>query len=188
MVYEPLISCFDSYGLYNSISSAKAQIAKGRPTVTYDECAVEIVQKLWEDRGAAQKLPHIPNVGAGWDDTPRNPMPPSWPPPERWPGAPFVVDESPAMFEALMRAAIVHTNNHPDSPNIITIGSWNEWTEGHYLLPDLDRGMGMLYALASARGGDPFKWHYRLMYDPSGSVPRDPSIIMTGDAFEHYDQ
>jgi hypothetical protein len=184
MIYEPFVECFDSFGVYNSISSVKHKVAQGRPTVPFDECAYDVAQRLWPELDAAHPLPFFPNIGAGWDDTPRNPMPPTWPPPEGWPGLPFVVDESPAAFEALARAAIAYVNGQPKTPNVVTIGCWNEWTEGHYLLPDCDRGMGMLYALAKARGGEPFPWHYRLMYDRSGAAKRDPSIIVTGDAFE----
>jgi len=32
---------------------------------------------------------------------------------------------------------------------VMVIGCWNEWTEGHYLLPDTKHGYGMLRALES---------------------------------------
>jgi hypothetical protein len=35
-------------------------------------------------------------------------------------------------------------------PNILTIACFNEWSEGHYLLPDNRFGFGMLDALAEA--------------------------------------
>ena len=38
----------------------------------------------------------------------------------------------------------------PDRPPVLTIGCWNEWTEGQYLLPDTRHGHGMLKALARA--------------------------------------
>ena len=37
-------------------------------------------------------------------------------------------------------------------PRIITIACFNEWSEGHYLLPDNRFGYGMLEALAEALG------------------------------------
>ena len=37
-------------------------------------------------------------------------------------------------------------------PPILTIACFNEWTEGHYLLPDNRFGYGMLDALAEALG------------------------------------
>jgi len=40
----------------------------------------------------------------------------------------------------------------PDVPRIITIACFNEWSEGHYLLPDNRFGYGMLEALAEALG------------------------------------
>jgi len=43
-------------------------------------------------------------------------------------------------------------NKHKDVPPILTIACFNEWTEGHYLLPDNRFGYGMLDALAEAVG------------------------------------
>jgi len=71
-----------------------------------------------------------------------------------------VVDDSSASFKALIQAAIAFVKSQPDVPNVLTIGCWNEWTEAHYLLPDTDRGMGMLYALADALGKQVPRPHY----------------------------
>jgi hypothetical protein len=67
-----------------------------------------------------------------------------------WPATPIVVNETPAAFEALARAALAYLNAHPGIPPVMMIGCWNEWTEGHYLLPDTRLGYGMLRALARA--------------------------------------
>ncbi len=67
-----------------------------------------------------------------------------------WPGNVIVVDETPAAFEALLRAAFAYLNARPEVPPVLTIGCWNEWTEGHYLLPDTRHGFGMLRALRRA--------------------------------------
>jgi hypothetical protein len=69
---------------------------------------------------------------------------------KHWPGMSIVVDENPAAFEALARAALAYLNQRPEIPPIITIGCWNEWTEGHYLLPDTRLGYGMARALGRA--------------------------------------
>jgi hypothetical protein len=122
------------------------------PTVSYARCAARVVTQFWPEQAAASSLPYIPNVGAGWDHTPRQLPPGEWPPSPDWPGLPIVVDDNPAAFEALIMAALAYLNANPSIPPVVTIGCWNEWTEGHYLLPDTDRGMGMLIALANALG------------------------------------
>jgi len=142
---------FDSYGDYSSIVAVHRRVADGRPIVKYGECAAEVVEHHWSELEAASPLPYFPNIGAGWDTTPRFRAPDTWPPPCDWPGLPIVTDDTPSAFEALVRAAIGYINSRPaTAPEVLTIGCFNEWTEGHYLLPDTDRGMGMLHALASA--------------------------------------
>ncbi|MHB1295804.1 MAG: glycoside hydrolase family 99-like domain-containing protein [Anaerolineae bacterium] len=143
---------FDSYGDYNTIVSVHRAVAAGQPTVSYARCAADVVRRHWAEREAASPLPYFPNVGVGWDHTPRHRAPDCWPPPADWPGLPIVVDDTPAAFEALLKASMGYINTRVVGPKILTLGCWNEWTEGHYLLPDTDRGMGMLYALARARG------------------------------------
>ena len=46
----------------------------------------------------------------------------------------------------------VYLNKHPEVPRILTIACFNEWSEGHYLLPDNRFGYGMLDALGEALG------------------------------------
>ena len=52
----------------------------------------------------------------------------------------------------LVQASFAYLNQRPDVPRIITIACFNEWSEGHYLLPDNRFGYGMLEALAEALG------------------------------------
>ena len=143
---------FDSYGDYNTIVAVHRKVAQGEPTVSYARCAANVVCRHWAERDAASPLPYFPNVGAGWDHTPRHRAPESWPPPKDWPGLPIVVEDTPAAFEALLRASLGYLNAQPAGPKVLTIGCFDEWTEGHYVLPDTDRGTGMLHALASALG------------------------------------
>ena len=41
----------------------------------------------------------------------------------------------------------------PDAPRIITVNSWNEWTEGSYLEPDKTNGFGYMDAVKGVFGG-----------------------------------
>jgi hypothetical protein len=105
---------------------------------------------LWERESTLSSLPFFVNLNPGCDNAPRvleRPRP-AQPSRSKWPGTPIVVNETPAAFEALVRSALAFLNRHLSANPILTIGCWNEWTEGHYLLPDTRHGFGMLRALA----------------------------------------
>jgi len=53
------------------------------------EYAARVVAALWLDEDAACPLPYFPNVGPGWDDTPRDRSPDAWPPPRTGLGVPW---------------------------------------------------------------------------------------------------
>lgn len=40
-----------------------------------------------------------------------------------------------------------YLDKHPERPRLITINSWNEWTESSYLEPDDQYGYGYLNAI-----------------------------------------
>jgi hypothetical protein len=70
----------------------------------------------------------------------------------QWPGTPILSGETPAAFEGLVRAGLAYLNQRPAIPPVLTIGRWNECTEGRYLLPDTKHGFGMLRSVARALG------------------------------------
>jgi len=80
---------------------------------------------------------------------------------------PIVVGDTPAAFQAVVRAAFGYLNLRPSVPRVLTIGCWNEWTEGQYLLPNTRLGFGMIRALASALGRVP-------ALRPGASGPDEP--------------
>ena len=70
----------------------------------------------------------------------------------QWPGCTIFKNENPASFKAFVQSSFVYLNKHPEVPRILTIACFNEWSEGHYLLPDNRFGYGMLDALGEALG------------------------------------
>ncbi|MEA2524400.1 MAG: hypothetical protein QOF73_1627 [Thermomicrobiales bacterium] len=145
----------DSYGLYNSIIAAGSRRPQSENLPEYGVVAADVVAKVWQEIDDLSPIPCFPNVSPGWDDTPRHM---AFPRPDgatrsEWPGTVIVVDESPAAFEALVRGSFAYLNQRPAIPPVLTIGCWNEWTEGHYLLPDTRHGFGMLRALSRAIDG-----------------------------------
>jgi hypothetical protein len=52
---------------------------------------------------------------------------------------------------ALTRAR-AHIDSSPSIPKILTINSWNEWTEGSHLEPEMRYGMGYLDGIRDVFG------------------------------------
>jgi hypothetical protein len=143
---------FKSYSFYNSIANATAERPDEEELLDYGILAADLAARLWARDASLAPLPFFPNLNPGTDNAPRvleRPRP-AQPSRAKWPGTPIVIDETPAAFEALVRAALGFINSTAPRYPILTIGCWNEWTEGHYLLPDTKHGFGMLRALARA--------------------------------------
>jgi len=141
----------DSYAHYNPIGDVVAKRPPEETFTDYGDLTAEIVQKYWPQWDAMSPLPQWAAVGVGFDNAPRHIMPvPYKRTPENVDGAMIVLNDTPAKFKAFVQAALAYLNERPNIPPVLTIGTWNEWTEGHYLLPDARHGFGMLEALAEA--------------------------------------
>ena len=95
------------------------------------------VQAEWKRLEEMLDVPYFAHVSLGWDNNPR-----------------FVTfrpgilrDCTPENIEQALRAAKTYADAHPAQPPLITINSWNEWTESSYLLPDDLHGYGYLDAV-----------------------------------------
>jgi hypothetical protein len=144
----------DSYGIYNSPAMAVGGRPQEEEILDFRVLAADVVTKIWPEYDKLMPLPHFPSISPGCDDTPRHVMPdrPERPERRKWPATVISDHDTPDVFEALTKAALVYLNEHPEIPQVITVGSWNEWTEGHYLLPDTRYGYGTLRALKRALG------------------------------------
>ena len=121
----------------------------------YGVAAADVAYKLWPEHHRDFDIPYVPAIGAGWDSTPRYVKPsvrPSKGDRKAWPGCTIFVNESPAAFKAFVQSSFAYLNQHPEVPRFVTIACFNEWSEGHYLLPDNRFGYGMLDALGEAVG------------------------------------
>jgi hypothetical protein len=58
-----------------------------------------------------------------------------------------VKNNTPGNFEKALRRAKEFVDVHPSQAPLITINSWNEWTESSYLQPDDINGYGYLKAV-----------------------------------------
>ena len=98
------------------------------------------VTREWEAIEKAYRIPYYPHVSVGWDNNPRFR--------HFRPG--IVKNNTPENFEAALREAKRFANAH-DVP-LITVNSWNEWTETSYLEPDDQYGYGYLEAIRRVFG------------------------------------
>ncbi len=103
---------------------------------------------------AAQKLgkQYFPNVTAGWDATPRTCQTDNFRLGD-YPYTSVVVHNTPAAFKAALQSAKTFAEaTLPPGKRLITLNSWNEWTEGSYLEPDTTMRMGYLDAVRAVFG------------------------------------
>jgi hypothetical protein len=84
---------------------------------------------------------YYPHVSIGWDNTHRHPSITT-----------AVTDSTPDAFEACLWKAKQYLDARPGMVPLITLNSWNEWTEGSYLLPDMRWGYRYLQAVRNVFG------------------------------------
>ncbi|MCL2772783.1 MAG: glycoside hydrolase family 99-like domain-containing protein [Oscillospiraceae bacterium] len=102
----------------------------------YNEIVADVLRH-WEINEKTYKKPYFPHVSIGWDNNPRFY--------EFKPG--IVKNNTPENFAKALGHAKKYADIHPVQPPLITINSWNEWTETSYLLPDDLYGYGYLEAV-----------------------------------------
>lgn len=95
------------------------------------------VEKEWSVMDHDYKVPYYPHVSIGWDNNPRF---------EMFRGG-IVKNNTPENFEKALVKAKNYVDAHPDQAPLITINSWNEWTETSYLMPCTMYGYGYLEAV-----------------------------------------
>jgi hypothetical protein len=91
-------------------------------------------------------LPYYPNVTMGWDSSPRADQGDAF----GNSGYPFtnvIGNNTPENFRIACEMTRDRLLADPNGPRILNINCWNEWTEGSYLEPDTDTGMGYLEAV-----------------------------------------
>lgn len=92
------------------------------------------VEKEWEKLNAEWDMPYYAHISLGWDNNPRFMG--------LRPGV--VKNNTPEVVKKGLQMAKDYTDAHPDQTPLITINSWNEWTETSYLEPDDLYGYGYL--------------------------------------------
>ncbi|WP_288608893.1 glycoside hydrolase family 99-like domain-containing protein [uncultured Victivallis sp.] len=136
----------DSTGAYNW--SEHCTDFNGFPRIDAELLRQDYLRFLESHPDGVFTLPYSPTVTTGWDPSPRTVQSDMF---ERrdypWTG---VWEQSPAEFGAMLRAGAHYLKTRSDdNARILTIGAWNEWTEGSYLEPDTRDGYAFLEEVRS---------------------------------------
>lgn len=94
------------------------------------------------------KQPYHPNVTMGWDATPRCSQKVDF---ENYgyPCMAILKNNTPENFQGALQKAKSWADMNTKTNKVITINSWNEWTEGSYLEPERKYGYRYLEAIES---------------------------------------
>ena len=90
----------------------------------------------WERIRSSYPVPYYPHVSVGWDNNPRY----------RFLTRPIVRGNTPEAFKKALYMAKDYADKYNSIP-LVTLNSWNEWTEMSYLEPDDVYGYGYLEAV-----------------------------------------
>lgn len=102
----------------------------------YLEIIKDVVAE-WGNLGKENSAPYYPHVSIGWDNNPRFEMFRKG----------ISTNNTPENFEKALIMAKEYVDAHPNQAPLITINSWNEWTETSYLQPCTMYGYGYLDAV-----------------------------------------
>lgn len=95
----------------------------------------EDVKGIWQQICDNYNVPYYPHVSIGWDNNPRHLHFLNY----------ITKNNTPENFKKCLQAAKEFCDKN--GVNLITVNSWNEWTETSYLLPDNINGYGYLEAI-----------------------------------------
>ena len=100
------------------------------------------VEKEWGKLDEEWDIPYFPHISVGWDNNPR------------FLGIrPGVVKNNiPETVKKGFEMAKAYVDAHPSQVPLVTVNSWNEWTETSYLQPDDLYGYGYLNAVKEVFG------------------------------------
>lgn len=127
--------------------------------------ATDALRRSWEDAYAASGAAVFPFPASGWDDTP-------------WGGRKAFVrtGSSADEFKKQLIAAKDFLDKKKTSPRIVTIVSWNEWGEGHFVEPCETYGYTYLEAI-----GETFNGIDESIVLPAAPLPPDTASAATGE-------
>ena len=94
-------------------------------------------ERSWQEFYDKYDVPYYPHISLGWDNNPRF---------DSFRGG-IVKNNTPENVEDALRRVKAFVDSHDLPVPLITVNSWNEWTETSYLEPDDLYGYGYLEAI-----------------------------------------
>lgn len=101
------------------------------------EALMPDVVNVWQKLLESYAVPYFPHVSVGWDANPRFSS--------FRPG--IITRNEPEQFAHALEQAKAFVDKSNLNPPLITLNSWNEWTETSYLQPDTEYAYGYLEAV-----------------------------------------
>lgn len=102
----------------------------------YNEIMVDVVDE-WKKLEENYSTIYFPHISIGWDNNPRF---------KAFRGG-IVRNNTPEVLKEAFEKSKKYIDDHPNQVPLLTINSWNEWTETSYLEPDDLYGYGYLEAI-----------------------------------------
>ena len=127
---------FDSFSQYQMVDVEGSKFEKATPT-PYAE-RLPVMKKEFDriDKANYRQI-YFPHVSVGWDSNPRyTEIAPN-----------ILTDCTPDQIEKACSLAKEYVDTHNLPVPLITLNSWNEWTETSYVQPDSVYGYGYLEAI-----------------------------------------
>ena len=141
----------ESVSTYCYVHHYKNMNTDGFPTVPYAK-AFGSAKDYWKKfRTDYPDILYTPNVSMGWDASPRC-MQSDHFELRNYPWTPVLVGGTPEVFKKALEEAKQFLDNYNPKHKILVLNSWNEWTEGSYLLPEKKYGDAYLKAIKSVFG------------------------------------
>lgn len=129
-----LEECVEKLG-FDSVTHYQMAAITDMTDRDYTDAAAD-VEREWEKVSQRLSVPYFPHVSMGWDNNPRFVM---------WQNR-VIKNNTPENIKKHLENARIFSRQHNDVP-LVTVNSWNEWTETSYLQPDDLYGYGYLEAI-----------------------------------------
>lgn len=114
-------------------------------TIDYGKAAVPNINRN-KEISKKFSVPYDFTVSLGWDASPRTVQSDMYDMSRGYPYGPIVVNNSPDEIEKAFAEAKKFIGSGKSTANMLTVATWNEWTEGNFMEPDNLYGYGYLEA------------------------------------------